>query len=46
MLVLGISGSLRHGSYNTALLRNAGEVFEAEGVAFEIDDELPAVLAR
>jgi len=36
MRVLGISGSLRRGSYNTALLRHAGDLFEAEGVEFEI----------
>jgi len=35
MRVLGISGSLR-GSYNTALLRHAGDLFEAEGAEFEI----------
>jgi chromate reductase len=34
--VLGISGSLRRGSYNAALLRHAGELFEAEGANFEI----------
>jgi chromate reductase len=38
--VLGISGSLRRQSYNTALLRHAGELFEAEGAAFEIYDGL------
>ena len=31
MRALGISGSLRRGSFNTALLRHAGDVFEAEG---------------
>src|SRR6266568_387617 len=31
MRVLGISGSLRRDSYNTALLRHAGDLFEAEG---------------
>src|SRR4029077_17111841 len=36
MRVLGISGSLRHGSFNTALLRHAGELFEAECTEFEI----------
>ena len=36
MRVLGISGSLRRDSYNTALLRHAGELFEAEGAEFEI----------
>jgi chromate reductase len=38
--ILGISGSLRRGSYNTALLRHAGELFEAEGAEFEIYDGL------
>jgi chromate reductase len=45
MRVLGISGSLRRESHNTALLRHAGELFEAEGAEFEIYDglrELPA----
>jgi chromate reductase len=37
--VLGISGSLRRGSYNTALLRHAGELFRAEGADFAIYDE-------
>src|SRR3984893_2473209 len=36
MWVLGISGSLRRDSYNTALLRHAGDVFEAEGAEFEV----------
>jgi chromate reductase len=36
MRVLGISGSLRRDSYNTALLRHVGELFEAEGAEFEI----------
>ena len=36
MRVLGISGSLRRESYNSALLRHAGELFEAEGAEFEI----------
>ena len=40
MRVLGISGSLRRDSYNTALLRNVGEVLEAEGAQFEIYDGL------
>lgn len=43
MLVLGISGSLRHGSYNTALLRHASGLFAAEGAEFEIDDELRSI---
>src|SRR3954465_5534795 len=45
MHVLGISGSLRRDSHNTALLRHAGELFEAEGAEFEIYDgirEIPA----
>jgi chromate reductase len=36
VLVLGVSGSLRRNSYNTALLRHAGDLFEAEGAEFEI----------
>jgi chromate reductase len=36
MRVLGISGSLRRDSYNTALLRHAGALFEADGAEFEI----------
>jgi chromate reductase, NAD(P)H dehydrogenase (quinone) len=36
--VLGISGSLRRGSHNTALLLHAGELFEAEGAEFAIYD--------
>ena len=36
MRVLGISGSLRRDSYNTALLRHAGDLFEAEGAEFEV----------
>jgi chromate reductase, NAD(P)H dehydrogenase (quinone) len=36
MRVLGISGSLRRDSYNTALLRHAGDLLEAEGAEFEI----------
>src|SRR6202035_3793215 len=40
MRVLGISGSLRRESYNTALLRHAGDLFEAEGAEFEIYDGL------
>ena len=45
MRVLGISGSLRHRSFNTALLRHAGELFAAECTEFEIYDglrDLPA----
>ena len=40
MRVLGISGSLRRESHNTALLRHVGELFEAQGVDFEIYDGL------
>jgi chromate reductase len=40
MRVLGISGSLRRDSHNTALLRHAGELFEAEGAEFEVYDGL------
>src|SRR5436190_16833575 len=40
MRVLGISGSLRRDSHNTALLRHVGELFEAQGVEFEIYDGL------
>jgi len=40
MRVLGISGSLRRASHNTALLRHAGELFEAEGAEFEVYDGL------
>jgi chromate reductase, NAD(P)H dehydrogenase (quinone) len=40
MHVLGISGSLRRDSHNSALLRHAGELFEAEGAEFEIYDGL------
>src|SRR6267143_6959821 len=36
MRILGISGSLRRDSYNTALLRHAGELFEAEGAQFQL----------
>ena len=40
MRVLGISGSLRRESYNTALLRYTGDLIEAEGAEFEIYDAL------
>lgn len=43
MHVLGISGSLRRGSYNTKLLRHAGELFASDGVEFEIYDGLKDV---
>jgi len=45
MRVLGISGSLRRDSYNAALLRHVGKLFEAEGAEFEIYSglrEIPA----
>lgn len=41
--VLGISGSLRMGSYNTALLRAAGEVLP-DGMTLEIFDLSPITL--
>jgi chromate reductase len=43
--VLGISGSLRRGSFNTALLCHAGALFEAEGAVFKVYEglrDLPA----
>ena len=40
MRVLGISGSLRRSSYNTALLRHAGVLFEGEGAEFVVYDGL------
>jgi chromate reductase, NAD(P)H dehydrogenase (quinone) len=40
VLVLGVSGSLRRDSYNAALLRHAGDLFEGEGAQFEIYDGL------
>lgn len=45
MRVLGISGSLRRASFNTALVRHAGDLFEAAGAEFEFYDglrDLPA----
>lgn len=41
--VLGISGSLRDASYNTKLLRAAGELFDPAEVEFSIYDGLKAV---
>ena len=41
--VLGISGSLRDASYNTSLLRAAGELFNRDEVDFSIYDGLKAV---
>jgi chromate reductase len=43
MRVLGISGSLRRDSYNTSLLRHAGDLFEAEGAEFELYHELRTI---
>jgi chromate reductase len=43
MRVLGISGSLRRDSYNTKLLRHAGELLASEGVEFEFYDGLKDV---
>src|SRR3954451_2667686 len=43
MRVLGISGSLRHDSHNTRLLRAAGEIAEQHGAEFEVFDGLKAV---
>jgi chromate reductase, NAD(P)H dehydrogenase (quinone) len=43
MRVLGISGSLRRDSHNTALLRAAGELVEREGAEFEVFDGLKAI---
>ena len=41
--VLGISGSLRRDSHNTALLRAAGELVEEQGAEFELFDGLKAI---
>ena len=43
MRVLGISGSLRRDSHNTALLRAAGELVEEQGAVFELFDGLKAI---
>jgi chromate reductase len=43
MRVLGISGSLRRDSHNSALLRGAGELIEEQGAEFTIFDGLKAV---
>jgi chromate reductase, NAD(P)H dehydrogenase (quinone) len=43
MRVLGISGSLRRDSYNTKLLRAAGELLDAQGVELVVFDGLKAV---
>jgi chromate reductase, NAD(P)H dehydrogenase (quinone) len=41
--VLGISGSLRRGSHNSALLRAAGDLVEQHGVEFEVFDGVKAI---
>jgi chromate reductase, NAD(P)H dehydrogenase (quinone) len=41
--VLGISGSLRRDSHNTALLRAAGELVQEQGAEFEVFDGLKAI---
>jgi chromate reductase len=41
--VLGVSGSLRRDSHNTALLRVAGELVEEHGAEFEVFDGLKAI---
>jgi chromate reductase len=41
--VLGISGSLRRDSHNTALLRAAGELVGEQGAKFELFDGLKAI---
>jgi chromate reductase len=43
MRVLGVSGSLRRHSHNTALLRAAGELVEEQGAQFELFDGLKAI---
>jgi chromate reductase len=43
MQVLGISGSLRRDSHNTALLRVAGGLIGEHGVEFEVFDGLKAI---
>jgi len=43
MRVLGISGSLRQDSYNTQLLRVAGQMVETHGAQFELYDALKQV---
>jgi chromate reductase len=45
MLVLGISGSLRRDSHNSALLGAAGELLAERGVEFEVYDGLKAIPA-
>jgi chromate reductase, NAD(P)H dehydrogenase (quinone) len=41
--VLGISGSLRRASHNSALLRAAGELVREQGAEFEVFDGLKAI---
>jgi len=43
MRVLGISGSLRRDSYNSRLLRAAGEIVEQRGAEFEVFDGLKGI---
>jgi chromate reductase, NAD(P)H dehydrogenase (quinone) len=43
MRVLGISGSLRRDSHNTALLQVAGELVDEQGGEFEVFDGLKAI---
>ena len=43
MSLLAISGSLRRASYNTALLRHAVELFQAEGAELEVYSALESV---
>ena len=43
MVILGISGSLRRDSYNTKLLRAAGDALETGGVEFVMFDGLKAI---
>jgi chromate reductase, NAD(P)H dehydrogenase (quinone) len=43
MRVLGISGSLRLDSHNTALLRAAGELFSGQGIDFELFEGLKSI---
>ena len=43
MRVLGVSGSLRRDSHNSALLRAAGALVEERGAEFEVFDGLKAI---
>ncbi|HZU60100.1 MAG TPA: NAD(P)H-dependent oxidoreductase [Solirubrobacteraceae bacterium] len=43
MRILGISGSLRRDSYNTKLLREAGDMLSERGVEFELYEDLKQV---